>query len=500
MAESVEQLKSGNVLFVQGEKPSCLYMLQSGSIEILSASDEYDGLDRSIVLSKSKRTGMLSGKTLLSGFAARLTGPYRRSVRAVTDCEVAKYPLPASGIQGFADSDPAQALNILKHLYGNIKTVSGVIARFTKLYQTVCVMTDNMGLLYKEMSETNASERLHHAAEDLHNRYRANRGPVPDRFDARFLITDNGKYLGKEYHLPEAVAGSAATKFDDFILRTLQLDQNVVVSMFKADATMAASMYDGLLESFIDTLERIGTISHYVDKEFAILFGEQDSWASYLMDSGGMTEWERSAKYSPDFLKNFLSLLVKVNGLYEELSGRKLTALFPSIRKIHAHYSSGKTGGESAAAQAPAAVSTGAFSKSIHQIFEFALVQKDFRTRFLKLLNEFKTAKNPMNTEQEGRKLRRQISLLYWDLYKQVYVRSRSESAVPRPAQMMLSFGFLDEGLLEPAQVEELAELSRIREKSRDIPVLMETEFLGMIAEGKVEPSITEMGLTYQGH
>ncbi len=500
MAESVEQLKSGDVLFAQGEKPSCLYMLQGGTIEILSASDEYDGLDRSIVLSKSKRTGTLPGKTLLSGFAPRLTGPYRRSVRAVTDCQVTKYPLPASGIQGFADSDPGQALNILKHLFGNIKTVSGVITRFAKLYQTVCVITDNMGLLYKEMSETNASERLHHAAEDLHNRYRANRGPLPAQFDARFLITDNGRYIGKEYRLPEAVADDAGTKFDDFILRTLQLDQNVVVSMFKADATMAASMYDGLLESFINTLERVGTISHYVDKEFAILFGEQDSWASYLMDSGGMTEWERSEKYSPDFLKNFLSLMVKVNSLYEELTGRKLTALFPSIRKIHAHYSSSKSGADGAAAQAHAVISSGALSKSIHQIFEFALVQKDFRTKFLKLLNEFKTSKNPFNTEQEGRKLRRQITQLYWDLYKQAYVRSRGESAVPRPVQMMLSFGFLDDALLEPAQVAELAELSRVREKSREVPVLIETEFLAMIAEGKVDPSITEMGLTYQGY
>ena len=467
MAESVQQLKSGDVLFVKGEKPNGLYMLLGGTVEILSASDEYDGLDRSIVLSKSKRTGVLAGKTLLSGFADHLTGPYRRSVRAVTDCEVVKYPLPPSGIQGFADTDPGQALNILKHLYGNIKSINGVIARFTKLYQTACIMVDNMGILYKEMSETNACERLHNAAGDLHNRFRSKRGPVPEKFDARFLIADNGAYLGKEYRLPEAVAGHSGTKFDDFVLRTLQLDQNVVVSMFKADATMASSMYDGLLESFTDTLERVGKIGHYVDKEMAILFGDSDSWTSYLMDSGGMAEWERSPKYAPDFLKNLLTLLVKVNGLYEELTGRKLTALFPSIRKIHSHYSSAKITGGGAAVEAPAVISPGAFSKSIHQIFEFALVQKDFRTRMLKLLNEIKTAKNPMNTEQEGRKLRRQITMLYWDLYKQAYVRSRSESAVPRPVQMMLNFGFLDEGLLEPAQVSELAELCRIREKSR---------------------------------
>jgi hypothetical protein len=501
MAGSAEQLKNGSVLFVQGEKPAGLFMLQSGTVEILSASDEYDGLDRGIVLSRSKRTGTLAGKALLSGFSAHLTGPYLKSVRAITDCEVVRYPLPGAGIQSYADSDPGQALNILKHLYGNIKAIGGIIARFTRLYQTACIMVDNMGILYKEMSETNASERLHHAAEEVHNRYKSKRGPVPAQFDARFLVTDNGTYLGKEYRLPEAVSEQAATRSDDFILKTLQLEQNVVESMFRSDATMASHMYDGLIENFMATLERIEKISHYIDTELAILFGEHDSWTSYLMDSGGITEWERSGKCAPDFLKNLLTLLVKVNGLYEELTGRKLTALFPSIKKIHAYYQSGRSGeGGAAASEAPAVIAPGALSKSIHQIFEFAMVQKDFKNRMLKLLNEFKSSKNPMNTEQEGRKLRRQITMLYWDLYKQAYVRSRSESAVPRPVQMMLNFGFLDEGLLEPQQVNELAELSRLREKSREFPVMMETEFLGMIGEGKVEPSITEMGLTYQGY
>ncbi len=386
-------------------------------------------------------------------------------------------------------------------MYNNIKAVSGIIARYTRLYQTVCMMSDNVALMYRELSETNASERLHHVAEDLHRKFKSKGGPIPAEFDARFLITDNSSWLDKKYTLPEAVQEHQNTKYDDFIMRTLQMEQNVVVSMFRSDATMASSMYDGLTESFMSSLERIEKICHFVDNELAILFGDDDSWASYMIDRGGINEWERSGKCSPDFIKNLLGLLVKLNTLYEELSGRKMTALFPGIRKIHGYYSSAKTGGEAEARRvAPAIISSGALNKSIHQIFEFALMPKDFRTRMLKLLNEFKSSKNPFNTEQEGRKLRRHITALYWDLYKQVYIRSRSESAVPRPVQMMLNFGFLDEGLLEDQQVTELSDLSRSREKSRDIPVLLETEFLNMIYEGKVEPSITEMGLTYQGH
>jgi hypothetical protein len=504
MAESVENLKSGDVLFAQGESPSGLFMLQNGTLEILSASDEYNGLDRNIVISKSRRVGQLSGKTFLSGFSDKLSGPYRKSVRVVGQAAVSKLPLPRGGIQGIAGADAPQALTILKYLYNNINTINAVIARYAKLYQTACVMADNMALIYRSLSETNASERLHASAGALHKQFLSKGGRLPASFDARFLITDNSTYLNKKYGLPDAVLETARGQLDDFIMRTLQLDQSVVVSMFKSDPSMAVSMYDGLSEKFMAALERVEKICQYTDNELSILLGDNDSWASYLVDSGGYREWERSGKCAPDFLKSYLSLLVKVNGLYEELTGRKLTALFPAIRRIHDYVTGGSgaasAGPETERVSAPAVISTDALSKSIHQIFEFSLAQKDFKTKFLQLLNEFKRARNPFNTEMEGRKLRRQITNLYWELYKQAYMRSKGESNTPRPVQLMLKFGFLDEGLLEEQQVADLIELSRLREKTRDIPVLLETEFLAMIQAGQVEPSITEMGLTYQSY
>lgn len=501
MADNVQNLTNGDILFVQGEPVRSLFMLQSGTVEILSASEEYNGLDRSIVIAKSKRVGVLNGKTLLSGFDD--SGAYRMTVRVVGDAVVAQHPLPAGGIRAMAASNTTQAVNVLKYLFNNVKTINALSGRFGTLYKTACFMADNMGLIYRELSETNTSERLHGMAEELHARFKAKGGSFPAQFDARYLITDNSQALGKDYGIPESSLGKSVPRLDDFMMRTLQLDQSVIESMFKSDPTMAEHMYEGLSDNFIGTLSRMEKLCQIVDVELALLFGDNDSWASYLADSGGFREWERSGKLAPDFVKNFLSLLVKVNGLYEELTGRKMTAMFPSIRKIHSYYSSG--GGAQADAgaarvEAPAVIPTGALSKSIHQIFEFALVQKEFKNNFLKLLTEFKSAKNPFNTEPEGRKLRRGITNLYWDLYKQAFIRSKNESNVPRPVQMMLSFGFLDEGLLEKEQVAELAELSRLREKSKDVPVFMETEFLNLIFNGQVEPSITDMGLTYQGY
>jgi len=94
MADKAEQLRSGDILFVQGEKPSGLYMLDAGTVEILSASDEYDGLDRGIIMSRSKRSASFRARHSSPGFPRTSTGPYSKSVRAVTDVSLVKYSIP----------------------------------------------------------------------------------------------------------------------------------------------------------------------------------------------------------------------------------------------------------------------------------------------------------------------------------------------------------------------------------------------------------------------
>jgi len=51
-----------------------------------------------------------------------------------------------------------------------------------------------------------------------------------------------------------------------------------------------------------------------------------------------------------------------------------------------------------------------------------------------------------------------------------------------------------------PEQLSELNDFARIRERQPEFPVYSEYEFLSLIYNGDEEPSITEMGLTYQGH
>ena len=108
--------------------------------------------------------------------------------------------------------------------------------------------------------------------------------------------------------------------------------------------------------------------------------------------------------------------------------------------------------------------------------------------------------KDPLSSEIDVRKVRRQIARFYYDIYAKVFVRSQSEPGVPPPVKLMLRFGFLDETMIEQEQLAELHEIILRRQEQTDIPIVYEDEFLTRVYNGEENPSINEMGLSYEAH
>ena len=54
-----ELIKRGEILIIQGQEPKYMHYLHSGALEILSTSSENEGLDPKIIISKSKKVGII---------------------------------------------------------------------------------------------------------------------------------------------------------------------------------------------------------------------------------------------------------------------------------------------------------------------------------------------------------------------------------------------------------------------------------------------------------
>jgi len=511
-------LQKGEALFVQGEQPQSLFMLKQGSLEILSASSEFEGLDAGIILEKSNRVHLISGKGIMAGYSQMLTGPYKVSARASEVSIVTEVPLKQGGFKAIAAGDLGQSINILRQVYNRLNGVISDAGRFLKLYSTLASMSDNLSLLYSELSQGNVSKEMHNSAEELYNQFKAKGGTIPQSIDASLLIKDMGSLLGKTYSFNGPPLESLYNKdMYAFLKRLLMLDANILGAVLKKDPVITLHMFSCLTDCYTSVLGRISELYSGINEAAEKIFGNENSWTTHLTDDKGFGDWINSGRVNESFIKNLLSLVVKLNGVYEGISGVKITETYPGIKKIHEYLSSSSSAQETAASQSfvepnmadssGASPSSGAsasvlapMKRSLSQIFEFSMMDKEFQTQFVEELNKFKALKNPFNTESDGRKLRRRITKLYWDLYKQAYIRSKSEPTVPRPVKLMLNYGFLDETLIEESQLVELNELARMREGNLTYPILNEPEFLNLIYEDKLDPSITEMGLNYAGY
>ncbi len=105
-----ELVKAGEVLIVQGKVPKYMYYLQSGALEILSAAKEFEGLDSSIIASKSRRVGFVNEEILIPPMNVVFSDPSTKSVRAVQDSYVSKFPLNQGGIVQMAREDPSRTV------------------------------------------------------------------------------------------------------------------------------------------------------------------------------------------------------------------------------------------------------------------------------------------------------------------------------------------------------------------------------------------------------
>ncbi|MBN2402217.1 MAG: cyclic nucleotide-binding domain-containing protein [Spirochaetes bacterium] len=508
-----ELVKAGEVLVVQGKVPGDMYYLHSGAAEILSAAKEFEGLDPAIIASKSRRVGLIKEGILIPPMNILFADPSTKSVRVIQDSYVSRFPLNQGGITQIAKEDPSWTASMLSHLFKMLDSSMADDSRYTRLYTHLCKINDNISLLYQCFPKADVPEKLKNKSEGLFNAFRSNKGDFPKIIEAQFLISDNSGFIRKKYAFPGMPIQSIVDqKQCAHVKKFLQLDKNTFGNLIKEDPSILQNMIETISDNLIKVLDRIYSVHIEIDSELDTLFGPKSSWSSFLTDNNGFDLWLGSGRLAPNFINNFLALIKKLHSYYFELTGKKLIELFPGPKRIHEYYVAGKSGLKKTQSNpdeekpghgnkdtgTSRKAHSGVYRNSIHQIFEFALIDKEFQKGFIKTLNDFKNMNNPFNTEIEGRKIRRSITKYYWDLFIQVFIRKQKEPAAPLPVKLMMKFGFLDETLVEEQQLEELNGIVNINEEIKDIPILFEEEFLTRVYSGKENPSITEMGLSYE--
>lgn len=133
---------------------------------------------------------------------------------------------------------------------------------------------------------------------------------------------------------------------------------------------------------------------------------------------------------------------------------------------------------------------------SLNQILEVGQLEKEKEIQLKNAVEYLLAAPDRMSQSDEMRKKKREIATVFYDLYYNVFLYSKTVDSVPKAVDLFLNFGYIDERLLTEAQIRMLCQIKE-EEDCGPCDIYTIKEWLDAIYNGKKEPSKNEFDEDY---
>ncbi|MCR4909378.1 MAG: hypothetical protein K5985_11165 [Lachnospiraceae bacterium] len=140
---------------------------------------------------------------------------------------------------------------------------------------------------------------------------------------------------------------------------------------------------------------------------------------------------------------------------------------------------------------------------AMNTILNFSGESLDVTLKFKELVEKYRKTPQHNDTSDEMRALRMEITTLFYQIYKAIFLKARNLSGikdVPLEIRLFLMFGFVDEKLVGEENTVKLSELAWNYKPDPAGRVLTLYEWLCKIYDMKVEPSRNEFDLDYPSY
>lgn len=135
---------------------------------------------------------------------------------------------------------------------------------------------------------------------------------------------------------------------------------------------------------------------------------------------------------------------------------------------------------------------------SVAQILRYGQVDQVTGQRFMELLRQFAQLKDKFDFSEETRQLRKEITSIFFFVYKKVFLQAYHTRSYPKAVELFLHFGFLEETLLTEEQLVQLSKLKVSHTVTHYCHYYTMYDWLVQIYEGKKEPSKNERDQEYR--
>ena len=136
---------------------------------------------------------------------------------------------------------------------------------------------------------------------------------------------------------------------------------------------------------------------------------------------------------------------------------------------------------------------------SLDKIIEYSRLYEEDATEFKTLMSTFKKSPNRLSSSDDMRKLRKQLTDIFYKLYYDIFMRSMEDDNIPDYITMFLNFGYIDDELVSANNLAALYKISlTIEDTCNNSHVYTMYNWLKHIYWGEKEPSRNSLDQNYE--
>ncbi len=504
-------VSGGSPVILESAVTSSISLLLQGKLDIYLSSAEgtsggtaaFDKLkNTSYRLFELNQNIFIGANDLYKGGTNRLT------FTASSDCTL--YAYPASNwqeVEGIIKNNRDYGAYIVNSICSLIVNSYQALEKILSYYYTANTLLNNLCTYYAAITEEYGLNRVsgHISGTGSANLARLkDRGEfIPLQFSRQFIEPSKAAFADNLKDINTKV-----TEGIDYYKHLFNISPEITKAFFSADSYIASRQAGDAAKYFDTLLQELRRVFISFEDVISHLYSSQTNTAYCAFIQAAIEMKEKGLDHAPAAdAATFIFNRLKDICMNIELE-------YKHTVNIDFEYFEHILSDTMASIKAPLcsidstpSVNAGAFTVqnlpdelkgSAVKILEYSEISEEKATSFLMNLTAFRNLKDRLSTDEPAKLVRKAVSDSFFEIYTAVFRKANAQSDNSRLIRMFLSFGYMDESLLDINQVMALYRLAGMEHVFGGAPnVYMMQGWLTDIYDMVKDPSINNFGNDY---
>ncbi len=527
-------VSKNDMVALEGEKPASLMLLVQGTLDVfISPSPDkfpavFDDLQK-----KSYRLFQLNQNIFIGANDILQSRKNSLSIAAATDCSLFFYR--ADNTQSawsiiHEQKDYGSYMinsncNLICSSYQALKKASAFCMKVNNIY-------NNLTAFYMTLVEEYNLEAIPgKLTEDGSSRLaflKNNSKPIPLHFSKQFIETETSENQGASEFFAssgasEFFASSGASEFSEFnsafsfmpetqerilyFIHMYRLPVELRKTFFAADYYITASHITDASRCLEQILLKLRQSLHDLEEKIDLLYSENkvNVYKAFLKAANEMYARGLDSSSALEASSYIYGKLREISA-YIELEYWHQTGLdFNYLEYSHinsiAALEARNTDSDTLPNIANTINNTQSFPEelinSTVKILEYSEISEDKAIFFMMNLTAFRNLRDKLSNDDTSKNIRKSVADVFFDIYRAVFKKARLLNDNSRLIKMFLSYGYMDEKILNSDQVLAIYKLAGIKDETSGSNVHYMYEWFTKIFDMEKEPSINHFGQDY---